>query len=107
MKQDDDHMWRHQLSLLQNFSVINFGLSLHNIHQINPIKMFNLMSVSGSKTGKQTTLSFKPVPKKKNTMSDDDEDEESFSDMEVIAEEVAPRQKRERKGKDLVFFSLF
>ncbi|XP_065109660.1 DNA topoisomerase 2-alpha [Paramisgurnus dabryanus] len=57
-----------------------------------------------SKTGKQTTLNFKPVQKKKkNTFSDDDEDDEddedeSFSDVEVIAEEVAPRDKRERKA---------
>uniref|UniRef100_A0A8C2BLS4 DNA topoisomerase 2 n=1 Tax=Cyprinus carpio TaxID=7962 RepID=A0A8C2BLS4_CYPCA len=45
-----------------------------------------------SKTGKQTTLSFKPV-QKKNPWSSEGESE---SDME-IPEEVAPREKKERK----------
>lgn len=49
------------------------------------------------------------MQKKKNPWSDDDdgddvnEDEVSDSDMDVISEDVAPREKRERKGKDCAF----
>ncbi|XP_016378391.1 DNA topoisomerase 2-alpha [Sinocyclocheilus rhinocerous] len=47
-----------------------------------------------TKSGKQTTLSFKPV--QKNPWSS--EEGESESDMELIPEEVAPREKKERKA---------
>ncbi|XP_042623264.1 DNA topoisomerase 2-alpha-like isoform X3 [Cyprinus carpio] len=50
--------------------------------------------ILGSKSGKQTTLSFKPVQKKQQPCSS--EEGESESDMEFIHEEVAPREKRER-----------
>lgn len=65
-------------------------------HQILILR-FHLVFVSGTKSGKQTTLSFKPV--QKNPWSS--EEKESESDMELIAEEVAPREKRERKGENL------
>uniref|UniRef100_UPI003AAD5223 DNA topoisomerase 2-alpha n=1 Tax=Centroberyx gerrardi TaxID=166262 RepID=UPI003AAD5223 len=59
-----------------------------------------------SKTGKQTTLQFKPVTKrsKKNASSD----EESWSDREMEEEEevVAPRQKAERKTKSALKYSM-
>lgn len=55
-------------------------------------------STAASKTGKQTTLQFKPVAKttKKNPWSD----EESEADSEMELEEVvAPRERAERKAK--------
>lgn len=61
------------------------------------IKAF-VLSLSGSKSGKQTTLTFKPVQKKNPWSSDEGE---SDSDMELISEETAPREKRERKGEYL------
>lgn len=64
-------------------------------HQILILR-FHLVFVSGTKSGKQTTLSFKPVQKKNPWSSE----EESESDME-IPEEVAPREKKERKGENL------
>lgn len=54
---------------------------------------------AASKTGKQTTLQFKPVTKKpkKNAWSDEDV---GLSDSEVEAEEAAaPRERAERKTK--------
>lgn len=54
-----------------------------------------------SKTGKQSTLQFKPVSKKpkKNPWSDEESDNQSGdSDMEV-EEVVAPRERVERKTK--------
>jgi len=59
--------------------------------------MFHLDYVADSKSGKQTTLSFKPVQKKSPFSSDG----ESKSDMEFIPEEVAPREKIQRKGEGL------
>lgn len=60
-----------------------------------------------SKTGKQTTLQFKPVAKKpkKNPWSDEESDDESDGEMEV-EEVVAPREKKERKTKAPVKYSL-
>ncbi|XP_040923149.1 DNA topoisomerase 2-alpha isoform X3 [Toxotes jaculatrix] len=60
-----------------------------------------------SKTGKQTTLQFKPVAKKpkKNPWSDDESDILSGSEMET--EEVAdPREQVERKTKGVVKHSM-
>nr|XP_020461966.1 DNA topoisomerase 2-alpha-like [Monopterus albus] len=60
-----------------------------------------------SKTGKQTTLQFKPVAKKpkKNPWSEDESDELSNSEMET--EEVfAPRERAERKTKGAVKYSM-
>lgn len=57
-------------------------------------------SAAASKTGKQSTLQFKPVAKKpkKNPWSDNESDD--VSDGEVEAEEVvAPRERAERKTK--------
>ena len=54
-----------------------------------------------SKTGKQSTLQFKPVSKKpkKNPWSDEESDNQSGdSDMEV-EEVVVPRERVERKTK--------
>ncbi|XP_026132839.1 DNA topoisomerase 2-alpha [Carassius auratus] len=48
-----------------------------------------------TKSGKQTTLSFKPIQKKNPWSSDEGESE---SDMELIPEEVAPREKKARKA---------
>ncbi|CAG5908755.1 unnamed protein product [Menidia menidia] len=62
---------------------------------------------AASKTGKQTTLQFKPVSKKpkKNPWSDEDSEDVSDSDMEV--EEVVPARERvERKSKAAVKYSL-
>ncbi|XP_005721681.1 DNA topoisomerase 2-alpha isoform X1 [Pundamilia nyererei] len=61
---------------------------------------------AASKTGKQTTLQFKPVTKKpkKNAWSDEDV---SLSDSEVEAEEAAaPRERVERKTKAAVKYSM-
>uniref|UniRef100_A0A673HT73 DNA topoisomerase 2 n=1 Tax=Sinocyclocheilus rhinocerous TaxID=307959 RepID=A0A673HT73_9TELE len=69
---------------------------MHQCHQILILR-FHLVFVSGTKSGKQTTLSFKPV--QKNPWSS--EEGESESDMELIPEEVAPREKKERKGENL------
>lgn len=45
---------------------------------------------------------------KKNPWSDEnEEDEGSDSDMDVISEEVAPREKRERKGDDLIYTCIY
>lgn len=49
----------------------------------------------GSKSGKQTTLTFKPVQKKNPWSSDEGE---SDSDLELMSEETAPREKRERRA---------
>ncbi|XP_045925305.1 DNA topoisomerase 2-alpha isoform X2 [Micropterus dolomieu] len=60
-----------------------------------------------SKTGKQSTLQFKPVAKKpkKNPWSDNESDD--VSDGEVEAEEVvAPRERAERKTKAAVKYSM-
>uniref|UniRef100_A0A671W2R0 DNA topoisomerase 2 n=1 Tax=Sparus aurata TaxID=8175 RepID=A0A671W2R0_SPAAU len=61
-----------------------------------------------SKTGKQSTLQFKPVSKKskKNPWSDEESDNQSGdSDMEV-EEVVAPRERVERKTKAAVKYSM-
>ncbi|XP_056627935.1 DNA topoisomerase 2-alpha [Triplophysa dalaica] len=50
-----------------------------------------------SKSGKQTTLNFKPMQTKNPWSDDEEEDVGSDSDMDVISEEVAPREKRERR----------
>ncbi|XP_051522968.1 DNA topoisomerase 2-alpha-like isoform X2 [Myxocyprinus asiaticus] len=50
-------------------------------------------AAKGSKSGKQSTLPFKPV-QKNHPWSDEEEE----SDIDVIPEEVAPREKRERKA---------
>ncbi len=74
-------------------------------HQILILR-FHLVFVSGTKSGKQTTLSFKPVQKRNPWSSDETESE---SDIELILEEVATREKRERKGENhhecLLYFS--
>lgn len=60
-----------------------------------------------SKTGKQSTLQFKPVAKKpkKNPLSD--EEAGSLSNSEIEAEEVvAPRERAERKTKAAVRYSM-
>lgn len=60
--------------------------------------------ISVSKSGKQTTLQFKPVKKekkKKNTWSSDDDEEESEgegSDVSGDAGDVAPRVRPGRKA---------
>lgn len=62
---------------------------------------------AASKTGKQSTLQFKPVAKKpkKNPWSDNESDD--VSDGEVEAEEVvAPRERAERKTKAAVKYSM-
>ncbi|XP_077062065.1 DNA topoisomerase 2-alpha [Siphateles boraxobius] len=56
-----------------------------------------------SKSGKQTTLTFKPVQKNHPWSS---EEEESKSDMEFIPEEVAPREKMQRKAAAEKKYSL-
>lgn len=59
----------------------------------------HFLCAAASKTGKQTTLQFKPVTKKpkKNAWSDEDV---GLSDSEVEAEEAAaPRERVERKTK--------
>ncbi|XP_051968374.1 DNA topoisomerase 2-alpha [Xyrauchen texanus] len=61
-------------------------------------------AAKGSKSGKQTTLPFKPV-QKKDPWSDEEE-EESDSDIDVIPDEVAPREKRERKAAAEMKYSL-
>ncbi|KAM8728948.1 DNA topoisomerase 2-alpha isoform 1-T1 [Acanthopagrus schlegelii] len=61
-----------------------------------------------SKTGKQSTLQFKPVSKKpkKNPWSDEESDNQSGdSDMEV-EEVVVPRERVERKTKAAVKYSM-
>uniref|UniRef100_A0A8C2BI12 DNA topoisomerase 2 n=1 Tax=Cyprinus carpio TaxID=7962 RepID=A0A8C2BI12_CYPCA len=80
--------------------VFDWTYQMHSCsHQILILR-FHLVFVSGTKSGKQTTLSFKPV-QKKNPWSSEGESE---SDME-IPEEVAPREKKERKGENLHYFS--
>ncbi|XP_077595631.1 DNA topoisomerase 2-alpha [Stigmatopora nigra] len=61
----------------------------------------------GSKTGKQTTLQFKPVAKKtrKNSMSEDEGNTRSESDMEV-EEVIAPRERIQRKTKAAIKYSM-
>ncbi|XP_077481535.1 DNA topoisomerase 2-alpha [Stigmatopora argus] len=61
----------------------------------------------GSKTGKQTTLQFKPVAKKtkKSPMSEDEGNTLSESEMEV-EEFIAPREKIERKTKAAIKYSM-
>ncbi|XP_037134365.1 DNA topoisomerase 2-alpha isoform X2 [Syngnathus acus] len=54
----------------------------------------------GSKTGKQTTLHFKPVAKKAKKSLTSDEESESWSENEMEVEDVAaPREKIQRKTK--------
>ncbi|XP_023142096.2 DNA topoisomerase 2-alpha isoform X2 [Amphiprion ocellaris] len=60
-----------------------------------------------SKTGKQTTLQFKPAVQKpkKNPWSDDESDDLSDSEIEV-EEDVGPRERTERKTKATVKYSV-
>uniref|UniRef100_A0A3P8S5N6 DNA topoisomerase 2 n=1 Tax=Amphiprion percula TaxID=161767 RepID=A0A3P8S5N6_AMPPE len=60
-----------------------------------------------SKTGKQTTLQFKPAVQKpkKNPWSDDESDDLSDSEIEV-EEDVGPRERIERKTKATVKYSV-
>ncbi|XP_072523094.1 DNA topoisomerase 2-alpha [Salminus brasiliensis] len=60
-----------------------------------------------SKSGKQTTLQFKPVKeKKKNPWSDEEEEGFSASDKSTSPVEVAPREKSGRKAAAAVKYSL-
>lgn len=57
-------------------------------------------TATASKTGKQTTLQFKPVTKKpkKNPWSDEESDDLSGTEIET-EDVVAPRNQNERKTK--------
>uniref|UniRef100_A0A672ZI06 DNA topoisomerase 2 n=1 Tax=Sphaeramia orbicularis TaxID=375764 RepID=A0A672ZI06_9TELE len=67
----------------------------------------NLITFFAATTGKQTTLQFKPVDKKrkKNPWSDNESDDASEDD-EDVEEVVAPREKVERKTKGAVKYSM-
>uniref|UniRef100_A0A8C6S7L5 DNA topoisomerase 2 n=1 Tax=Neogobius melanostomus TaxID=47308 RepID=A0A8C6S7L5_9GOBI len=61
-----------------------------------------------SKTGKQTTLQFKPAEKKptKNKWSDDESNDDDDDDVMEMDEPAAPREKAERKTKAAVKYNL-
>ncbi|XP_028990955.1 DNA topoisomerase 2-alpha [Betta splendens] len=60
-----------------------------------------------SKTGKQTTLQFKPVSKKAQTNPWSDDEPENLSEGEMETDEVvAPRERVERKTKTAVKYNL-
>ncbi|XP_072312165.1 DNA topoisomerase 2-alpha [Eucyclogobius newberryi] len=59
-----------------------------------------------SKTGKQTTLSFKPAVKKPQRNKWSDDEEESNVEVTDTEEPVAPRERVERKTKAAVKYSL-
>lgn len=52
--------------------------------------------MSGSKSGKQTTLQFKPMKSQKTNLQSDEDDEDDASDMTSPVE--VQREKRERKA---------
>ncbi|XP_070707709.1 DNA topoisomerase 2-alpha [Pempheris klunzingeri] len=97
---------------------MEFGEDAENAENAEPVEMIGLAArlnkkaktqekEKGSKTGKQSTLQFKPVAKKpkKNPLSDDEAGDLPDSEMESD-EVVGPRERVERKTKAAVKYSV-